>query len=867
MRSAPAFLHWPSTTGSFVALCALLLATALTATAQPPEGRSFYAFESDPVKPLARSPNGRLLFVTNVPDNRLEVLRILPSRLLRVGSVPVGMEPVSVAARSDSEAWVTNLLSDSVSIVRLEAGGARVVRTLEVGDEPRSVVFAGPQNRYAFIATAHRTLERSAGEGSADVWVFDTQDLGTDPGGTPLTVINLFSDVPRALAVSPDGSRVYAAAYKSGNRTSMLPRSIVRGDLPPPLTNVEGVPLPDQGLIVKFDGEKWVDAAGRDQSMKVNFNLADNDVFVIDAVADVPALVDTIEGVGTTLFNIAVDPSSGDLFVSNLESLNDVRFEGPGEFGGSTVRGHFAENRITVIDAETRAVMPRHLNKHIDFERFPGTPAENASSLAMPVDMVVTGDGRTLYVAAFGSRKVGRFSTAALRDDSFVPRPSAHIELPGGGPAGLALDEGRGRLYVYTRFDNAVSVIDLAGGEVLSTTRLYNPEPRSIVEGRRFLYDARYTSSRGDSSCAGCHIFGDKDEMGWNLGDPDKLVTPNANPFQREPGPGQNKDWHPMKGPLMTQSLRGMAGQGPMHWRGDRSGANEPGGDALDENAAFLAFNVAFEGLLGRTAPLTDEEMQQFADFALQLFYPPNPLRRLDNTLDGEQGFGRQLYFSKIVTDSGDRCNDCHRLSPEEGLFGTIGESIIRDDQAIKIPHLRNMYTKLAAPEVAGPPPADRFRGFAFRHTGELQTMTQLMGIFDLGDDFSVRSVVEYLMVIETDLAPVAGQQITIGEGLVDAEGRLDLLRDRALQVGGTPECELIAKGRVNGQARGWLLLDSGEFRSDRAAEALLSYEQLTALAATPGQELTFTCAPPGAGERMGIDRDEDGILDGDESA
>jgi hypothetical protein len=35
--------------------------------------------------------------------------------------------------------------------------------------------------------------------------------------------------------------------------------------------------------------------------------------------------------------------------------------------------------------------------------------------------------------------------------------------------------------------------------------------------------------------------------------------------------------------------------------------------------------------------------------------------------------------------------------------------------------------------------------------------------------------------------------------------------------------------------------------------------------AAQNGGELTYTCAPPGSGVRIGIDRDEDGVLDGDE--
>jgi hypothetical protein len=45
----------------------------------------------------------------------------------------------------------------------------------------------------------------------------------------------------------------------------------------------------------------------------------------------------------------------------------------------------------------------------------------------------------------------------------------------------------------------------------------------------------------------------------------------------------------------------------------------------------------------------------------------------------------------------------------------------------------------------------------------------------------------------------------------------------------------------------------------------LLTDANLRALASTAGQELTYTCVPPGSGTRAGIDRDEDGTLDGDE--
>jgi hypothetical protein len=50
------------------------------------------------------------------------------------------------------------------------------------------------------------------------------------------------------------------------------------------------------------------------------------------------------------------------------------------------------------------------------------------------------------------------------------------------------------------------------------------------------------------------------------------------------------------------------------------------------------------------------------------------------------------------------------------------------------------------------------------------------------------------------------------------------------------------------------------------AADAPMSRAAMIALAAA-GHELTITGVPPGSGMRMGVDRDRDGALDGDELA
>src|SRR5207247_4283267 len=151
---------------------------------------AFTTFESGQVRPLALSPDKTRLFAVNTPDDYLEIFTLdANGNPTHTGSVPVGLEPVAVAARSNTEVWVVNHLSDSVSIVDLSGSQPRVRRTLLVGDEPRDIVFAlggtrgfitcaprGPQRTdpsSASVAGAGDPQLTSPGVGRADVWAFD----------------------------------------------------------------------------------------------------------------------------------------------------------------------------------------------------------------------------------------------------------------------------------------------------------------------------------------------------------------------------------------------------------------------------------------------------------------------------------------------------------------------------------------------------------------------------------------------------------------------------------------------------------------------------------------------------------------------
>ncbi|MGH0031176.1 MAG: YncE family protein [Myxococcota bacterium] len=927
-------------------LLALVLALAGTATAQV----SFVAFESGHVRPITLSPDGSQLFVVNTPDNTLEIFDVGGGGLTFNSAVPVGMEPVSVAARNNDEVWVVNHLSDSVSVVDVSGAVPLVVRTLLVGDEPRDIVFAGTGGNRAFITTAHRGQHRThpsisgvfggsnpadprlltPGIDRADVWVFDATSLGTSLGGDPVDVLTFFSDTPRALAT--DGTTVYVASFHSGNQTATVNETLVPNGfsgscngsgegtgVPLPDDNANGDPAPETGVIVKFDGSDWVDAQGCTWNHVVpfsnGFSLPDDDVFAFNANTLAKGTV--FSSVGTILFNMAINPNSGKVYVTNQESPNHVRFEGPGVHGGSTVQGHLSEYRVTVLDPGGPSQDVQHLNQHIvygDLHTDAGAnhAAINAQidhSLATPLLPAIHSSGSPIYIPAFGSSKIGVITQAELEDPSFesnydpTVESADYLSTTGGGPSGIALDETNNRLYVTTRFNNSVEVIDLGSGTTSAVHALHNPENDDIVDGRPFLYDAVATSGNGEASCASCHIFGDFDSLAWNLGNPDDLTSTNNQP---QPDPilqatNPTEDFHPMKGPMTTQTLRGLSTHGAMHWRGDRADGffgtdpcTEPGYAAAnstnapcDEDPAFRNFIVAFEGLVGKEGTITPAEMQQFADFMLQVQLPPNPVRNLDNTLTTTQQDGSDVWFScgptttecasldPNASDTVEDCDGCHSLDPLNGFFGTGGEeSFEGEPQHMKVPHNRNMYQKVGMFGVNG----DQVRGTGYLHDGSVDTMKTFVGagVFSL-NNAEEDDVVQFMLAFPTDLAPIVGQQVSIGPGNFadgDTNARITLIDaqandtfESAVLGGSVTECDVVVKTVEGGVEKGYYSENGGTYTPDDNGPDI-SEATLRAKANPVGdaQTLTYTAVPPGSGYRMGVDRDEDTLGNGVET-
>src|SRR5262249_3521149 len=71
-------------------------------------------------------------------------------------------------------------------------------------------------------------------------------------------------------------------------------------------------------------------------------------------------------------------------------------------------------------------------------------------------------------------------------------------------------------------------------------------------------------------------------------------------------------------------------------------------------------------------------------------------------------------------------------------------------------------------------------------------------------------------------------------------------------------ECDVVVKGTLAGEQRGWVRTLTGTFQIDQNGVLADPDATLRAQALTPGQERTYTAVPPGSGTRIGVDRDED---------
>jgi len=804
-------------------------------------GQTFVNFEGKQTSPIRLSPDGTRLFAVNTPDNRLSVFDVSRSQNpILIAEIPVGLEPVSVNALNNDEVWVVNEVSDSVSVVSVSR---RVVTdTILVKDEPADVAFA---NGRAFV-TASRNNR---------ITVIDLASHAV------VTNIPVFGENPRSIVVNSNGTKVYAAFALSGNRTTLIPfdkAPLQPTNAVPPMKPTLPRP-PRASLIVDATDPAWTSGP----NAVIRYTMPDNDVVEIDTAT--LAVTRYFPRVGTVNFAVAVRPDNGDLYVANTDARNLTRFE-------PALRSAFVTNQVSKIDIASGAVTRFDLNPGFDYVNFPSR-RDQTNALAQPTAIAFGPSGANYFVTAFGSDRVAQVSSdsgmvmARIDLNPDAPRSVANPRTMR-GPRGLALKPGQA-LYVLNRLANTISVVNPSARTLVREIAIgsHDPTPAIVRQGRGFLYDAKL-SGNGTVSCASCHIDSEMDMLAWDLGDPQgnmETVRAKLSGITTLFPNGFNTNFvmHPMKGPMTTQTLRGLNGVDPLHWRGDRTN--------------FLHFNHAFDGLLGGSV-LAAEDMRAYRDYINTIRFQPNPNQNLDRTLpatfNGANPIaGRNAYMNTNYTTLGTpplalglRCNTCHQLPT--GTDRSITPALaLQEPQDFKVPHLRNVYQKMNFNHAPG---AQSISGFGLVHDGQDPDLFTFLSrpVFD---DFANDSVVKsnlaaFVLCLDTGMAPAVGYMRTVTAANVNAttvSNDWNVLEAQA--VSGT-NINLVIKGTVDGITRGFVYQPGSQnYKPDSTNSPSMTRAQLRAKVLA-GDMLTVMGVPVGSGTRMGIDRDADGVLDGDEA-
>jgi hypothetical protein len=275
---------------------------------------------------------------------------------------------------------------------------------------------------------------------------------------------------------------------------------------------------------------------------------------------------------------------------------------------------------------------------------------------------------------------------------------------------------------------------------------------------------------------------------------------------------------------------------------------------------------VTFNTLLGGDV-LPDPEMNDFRDFINTLTFAPNPNQNLDRTYPTNFAGGNAqlglLAFTNQPTTIGP-CIFCHRLPPGTGSLNEIrpaGEDFIF--QNVKMPHLRNLYQKLSENKAAG---ADSIAGFGLMHDGQEASVITFLSrtLFGAIPSTVKKDLSSFLQCFDNGTAPAVGYSRTL-----DAPNAttLSLSNDWSLleTQAAASNINLIVKGTLDGIRHGLLYQpESANYLVDSTNLPPLTRAELTTKVLA-GDTLTLMGVPPGSGNRMALDRDANGVLDGDE--
>jgi YVTN family beta-propeller protein len=612
------------------------------------EAIGFQNWTSPQANPIVAHPNGLAVYVANTTSN--SVSAILTSTFQVVGTFQAGLEPVSLAVRpGGQELWVSNHLSDSVSVIDLDLNSpsyGQVIETIQSldasgateFDEPVGIAFASSAKAYVALSSRNR------------IAVVDANNYAVTG------FIEITAQEPRAIAVR--NGKLYVAAFESGNKSQL---SACGSAIPSPPCTLGLQELAAFATNPNLPNETK-------EIISIN-PIPDRDLFIYNT-SDESSVADG-RRIGTLLYGLAV-AADDTVYLTQTEARNLVN----GAHGDTLadLDGRMFDNEIARLTCTTGTNGCTETITNLE----PGGTT-HANSLATPYGVALSGDDATLLVTAAGANRLASYDTATMSQLDVVSVgaiPKGVAFIPSTGSAGTA--------YVLNTLDNTVTRVDVAeNGDLTGQGSIAvgsDPTPDAVRRGN-IAFNNAFASTTGNHSCGSCHPDGNTDQLLWRIGG----ACPDI-------GCGGGDE------PRTTMPIRGLAGTVPLHWDGTlgdpfgggngavglggNGGTSCTIGDADGEHDCFLHLvGASLTGVMcdqSGTCPntgLTAQDQDDMATFLARVAYPPARSRRIDDTLsDGASpadlnGLSTSALqgFADFFTDVGGDSNQPHTCADADG--------------------------------------------------------------------------------------------------------------------------------------------------------------------------------------------------------
>ncbi len=597
----------------------------------PPTPISHSSYMSPHASPIALN-NGHV-FVANTPDDTVDIIQIKSRKI--VGRVKVGIDPVGLAARPDGkEVWVTNHVSDSVSIIDTEPKSKsylQVIATVQRFhptnkstrfDEPVGIAFASNEKAYVALSSENA------------IAVIDVASRKVTK------LLPITAQDPRAITVR--GDRLYVIPFESNNKSQL---SGGTGELD---KEYETFDAWQHSIAVNN-----VLSLGHVTDIIKHPEVPDRDLYVFDTNTD--ELVEVVDTLGTLLYG---------LFIAQADARNDANGKaGTKKHGLKELENRAFLNQITSVTfKEGKPENPQFF----ELEPLPPMHPERKMALATPFAIQISDDDTTIVASAASSDTIFTLDAATgeilgrVQVDA-VPRGIA-LQSDSSGKTSQA--------WVLNAVANTVSLLDVSNPaklRVIETVALQDSTDPEVKRGR-IAFNTASASTTGTYSCASCHPDGHTDQLLWVLNTP--IVT------------GGNQIM-----PRSTMPIRGLRDTEPYHWDGipgdPYGGINsnsirthvDPNSDVKDQvsSARHLIDGGLANTMMtvgdktvndtGQAGELSDAERDAMAKFLLSVTYPPAQRRSFTNEVSAIAREGFELFH--VHGDLQPRqnvCGDCHRM-------------------------------------------------------------------------------------------------------------------------------------------------------------------------------------------------------------